>query len=348
VIGAQIAEAFFNERGGVNGRPIQLVLQDTAGDEAGAINAFQTLISANVVGILGPTLSQQAFSADPLAEQAGVPVLAPSNTAKGIPEIGEFIARVSAPVAVVAPNAVAAALDINPDIKTVAVFYAQNDAFATSETGTFQETVTARGLTLLPVQTFQTTDTDFSAQITNVLPSNPELLPSNPELVIISGLAADGGNLVKQLRELGYTGLIIGGNGLNTSNVFPVCQALCDGIIIAQAYSYQADTEINRAFVEAYTAGQGKNPPQFSAQAFAGIQVFVEALTRLDNVIPLETLDVAQTRALLNAFILTGRYDTPLGTLTFTRDGEIIQAQFYVAQIDMPDDGQTGQFVFIR
>lgn len=341
VIGAQIAEAFFNERGGVNGRPIQLVLQDTAGDEAGAINAFQTLISANVVGILGPTLSQQAFSADPLAEQAGVPVLAPSNTAKGIPEIGEFIARVSAPVAVVAPNAVAAALDINPDIKTVAVFYAQNDAFATSETGTFQETVTARGLTLLPVQTFQTTDTDFSAQITNVL-------PSNPELVIISGLAADGGNLVKQLRELGYTGLIIGGNGLNTSNVFPVCQALCDGIIIAQAYSYQADTEINRAFVEAYTAGQGKNPPQFSAQAFAGIQVFVEALTRLDNVIPLETLDVAQTRALLNAFILTGRYDTPLGTLTFTRDGEIIQAQFYVAQIDMADDGQTGQFVFIR
>jgi branched-chain amino acid transport system substrate-binding protein len=341
VIGAQIAEAFFNERGGVNGRPIQLVLQDTAGDEAGAINAFQTLISANVVGILGPTLSQQAFSADPLAEQAGVPVLAPSNTAKGIPEIGEFIARVSAPVAVVAPNAVAAALDINPDIKTVAVFYAQNDAFATSETGTFQETVTARGLSLLPVQTFQTTDTDFSAQITNVL-------PSNPELVIISGLAADGGNLVKQLRELGYTGLIIGGNGLNTSNVFPVCQALCDGIIIAQAYSYQADTEINRAFVEAYTAGQGKNPPQFSAQAFAGIQVFVEALTRLDNVIPLETLDVAQTRALLNAFILTGRYDTPLGTLTFTRDGEIIQAQFYVAQIDMADDGQTGQFVFIR
>jgi len=78
VIGAQIAEAFFNERGGVNGRPIQLVLQDTAGDEAGAINAFQTLISANVVGILGPTLSQQAFSADPLAEQAGVPVLAPA------------------------------------------------------------------------------------------------------------------------------------------------------------------------------------------------------------------------------------------------------------------------------
>src|SRR5688500_10676788 len=37
VIGVQIAEKFFNDRGGVNGRPIKLVIQDTAGDEAGAI-----------------------------------------------------------------------------------------------------------------------------------------------------------------------------------------------------------------------------------------------------------------------------------------------------------------------
>src|SRR5438876_9353500 len=43
--GAKIAEDYFNKKGGVNGRPIKLVYQDTAGDEAGAINAFQTLIN---------------------------------------------------------------------------------------------------------------------------------------------------------------------------------------------------------------------------------------------------------------------------------------------------------------
>src|SRR5206468_2831731 len=45
VIGAKLAEKFFNDRGGVNGRPIKVVLQDTAGDEQGAINAFQNLIN---------------------------------------------------------------------------------------------------------------------------------------------------------------------------------------------------------------------------------------------------------------------------------------------------------------
>jgi len=341
VIGAKIAEKYFNDKGGINGRPIELVIQDTAGDEAGAINAFQTAMAADVVGIVGPTLSQQAFAADPLAETAGVPVLAPSNTAKGIPEIGDYIARVSAPVAVVAPNAVKAALDIDPNIKDVAVFYAQNDAFASSETVTFQDTVKALGLNLATVQTFQTTDTDFSAQITNAV-------ALNPQLAIVSGLAADGGNLVRQLREFGYTGLIIGGNGLNTANIYPVCQAQCDGIIIAQAYSYAAESDINKAFRDLYKADQGKEPPQFSAQAFTGVQVFVNALTNLDNIVKLDTLDLATQRKLLNMAILAGGYDTPLGTISFTPTGEIVQEQYYVAQIKMNADGQSGEFVFIR
>lgn len=343
VIGAKIAETYFNGKGGINGRPIKLIFQDTAGDEAGAINAFQTLINQDkVVGIVGPTLSQQAFSADPIAEQAKVPVLGPSNTAKGIPQIGNYIARVSAPVAVVAPNALQAALEINPNIKKVAVLYAQNDAFSKSETGTFQKTVTdTLKLDLVTVQQFQTTDTDFTTQATNVI-------NEKPDLVIISGLAADGGNLVKQLRELGYTGLIIGGNGLNTANIFPVCQKFCDGIIIAQAYSFAQENEVNKAFREAYKAEQKKEPPQFSGQAFTGVQVFVEALIALDNKTKLSTLDLAQIREQLNTQILAGKYDTPLGEISFDPEGEIIQSRYYVAQIKMNEDGATGTFNFIR
>lgn len=343
VVGAKIAEKYFNDKGGVNGRPIKLVYQDTAGDEAGAINAFQTLINQDkVVGIMGPTLSQQAFSADPIAEQAKVPVIGPSNTAKGIPQIGKYIARVSAPVSVVAPNALQAALAINPNIKKVAVLYAQNDAFSKSETGTFQNTVTETlKLELATVQQFQTTDTDFTTQATNVI-------NVNPELVIISGLAADGGNLVKQLRELGYTGLIIGGNGLNTTNIFPVCQKFCDGIIIAQAYSFAQENEVNKAFREAYKAEQKKEPPQFSGQAFAGVQVFVEALTALDNKTKLNTLTLEQIREQLNTQILAGKYSTPLGDISFDPDGEVIQSKYYVAQIKMDESGTNGSFNFIR
>ncbi len=342
VAGGKIAEAYFNRQGGINGRPIRIVLQDTGGDEAGTINAFQTLINRDrVVGIVGPTLSQQAFSADPIADRAKVPVIAPSNTAKGIPQIGEYISRVSAPVVVVAPNSVQAALTLNPQIKRVAVFFAQNDAFSKSETEIFQKVVQEQGLEVVTVQRFQTTDTDFQTQATTAL-------SLKPDLVIISGLAADGGNLVRQLRELGYRGLIIGGNGLNTSNLFPVCKAFCDGVLIAQAYSPQHPSALNQAFREAYLKQFQKQPPQFSAQAFTGIQVFVEALRQIDQRQKLEQFSLEDLRVALNQQLLAGKYDTPLGAISFTPEGEIIQKNFYVAQIKMSADGETGQFVFSK
>lgn len=344
VAGAKLAEKYFNDRGGINGTPIKLVLQDTAGDEQGAINAFQTLINRDrVVGIVGPTLSQQAFSADPIADRAKVPVLGPSNTAKGIPEIGDFVARVSAPVAIVAPNAVTAALKINPKIRKVAVFFAQNDAFSKSETEIFQQTVQDRQLELATVQKFQTTDTDFQSQITTAM-------NAKPDLVIISGLAADGGNLVRQLRELGYKGLIIGGNGLNTSNLFPVCKALCDGILIAQAYNPAQANPTNKAFRDAYLAQYKKEPPQFSAQAFTGVQVFVEGLQALatSQATPqVSERPIADLRVALNKQLLTGKYTTPLGEISFTPAGEIIQKDFHVAQIKMDAAGTNGKFTFL-
>ncbi len=342
VIGSKIAEQYFNQQGGINGTPIKLVFQDTGGDEQGTINAYNTLITQNqVVGIVGPTLSQQAFAANPIAERAKVPVLGPSNTAKGIPQIGDYIARVSAPVAVVAPNAVQAALKLNPNLKKVAVFFAQNDAFSKSETETFQQTVKDLNLDLVTVQKFQTTDTDFQTQATAAI-------NLSPDLIIISGLAADGGNLIKQLRQLGYQGLIIGGNGLNTSNVFPVCQKQCDGVIIAQAYSPEIDNPINKSFRDAYLAEKKTEPPQFSAQAFAGVQVFVEALKAVDQKNKISSLSLEQLREQLNQQILAGKYNTVLGNIAFTPEGEIIQEQFYVAQIKMDETGQNGKFTYLK
>jgi branched-chain amino acid transport system substrate-binding protein len=342
VAGAKIAEKYFNAKGGVNGTPIKLVFQDTGGDEAGAINAFQTLINKDkVVGIVGPTVSQQAFSADPIADRAKVPVIGPSNTAKNIPEIGDYVARVSAPVSVVAPISVKAALKQNPQIKKAAVFYAQNDAFSKSETEIFQQTVKEQKLELLTVQKFQTSDTDFQSQATNAI-------NFKPDLIIISGLAADGGNLVRQLRELGYKGLIVGGNGLNTSNILPVCKALCDGVLIAQAYSPEHPGDVNAAFRKAYSEEYKKEPPQFSAQTFAAVQVFVEALQALDKKSKVNQLQLADLRTQLNKQLLSGTYNTPLGEIGFTPVGEVIQKDFYVAQIKMEKDGSQGKFTFLK
>lgn len=342
VIGVRLAEEYFNSKGGVGGTKIQILLEDSAGDEASTITAFNALLRKNVLAIVGPTLSQQAFAANPLADKAKVPVIGPSNTAKGIPQIGNYVSRVSAPIAIVAPHALEAALKRNPQLKNVAVLYAQNDAFSTSESQTFQEAVKAdKRLQLGTTQKFQTTDTDFTTQVT-------EVMKVKPDLVIISGLAADGGNLVKQLRQLGYKGLIIGGNGLNTPNVFPVCQKYCDGILIAQAYSPEAPDAMNKALVELYQKKHKKMPGQFTAQAFTAVQVVVEALNALDQKKKITSYNLKDLRQDLNKQILSQSYQTPLGAISFDKDGEIVQKSFYVAEIKMEADSKNGTFAFLK
>jgi len=241
-------------------------------------------------------------------------------------------------------------LEINKDIKKVAVLFAQDDAFSKSETVVFQDTVKALKLELLPVQTFSVKDTDFTTQTTAVL-------NAKPELVIISGLQVDGGNLVKQLRELGYKGLIIGGNGFNSPNLFPICKAQCEGILVAQAYSPDSPSDINKEFRAAYEAAQKKTPGQFTAQAFAGIQVYAAALSAVDKKAPLKDAKLEDARKALRDAIIAGTYKTPIGEISFelTKDkdgkeagGEIVQKQFYVAQIAMSADGATGQFKLLK
>jgi branched-chain amino acid transport system substrate-binding protein len=299
-----------------------------------------------MLAVIGPTLSQQAFAADPIAQRRGMPVVAPSNTATGIPQIGHFISRVSAQSSVIAPLSIAKALRLQPSIRRAAVFYAQDDAYSTAETTIFQKALNAKGLKPVTVQRTQLADNDFQNQISATL-------ALKPDLIVLSLQAVDGGNLVRQLRELGYRGTIVVGNGMNTPNIYPICQKYCDGLLIAQAYSPELNTPANRAFVSAFAANQVRSgrgptiPPQLTAQAYTALQVVGEALQRLNAERPLNTLTVAQARRALMDAILAGTYQTPLGDIRFTPDGEVVQNNFFVAQVRMNPDGRSGRFALL-
>ena len=343
-LGIELARQWFNSQGpgGRPARPLHLQLEDGGSDEATAIAGFNLLINRGALALIGPTLSQQAFAADPIAQRRGVPVVAPSNTAKGIPQIGHFISRVSAQSSVIAPLSLDEALRRDPAIRRVAVFFAQDDAYSTAETAIFQKALAARGLPPVTVQRTQLADNDFQNPITAAL-------QQRPQLVVISAQAVDGGNLIRQLRELGYRGQIVVGNGLNTPNIYPICQRWCDGILIAQAYSPELNTPINRAFQQLFRrSNPGQPPSQITAQAFTAYQVLFEAVQRLQARGGLEGLSLRDARRALMGELLAGSYDTPLGPIHFQSDGEVVQERFYVAEVRMQPGGRQGRFTLVR
>lgn len=342
-VGLELAQQHF---GALEPR-LKLQIEDTGSDEAGATVAFRRLINNGVVAIIGPSLSQQGFAVFPIADRAEVPAIGVSTTAEGIPQIGRFVTRISSPVTEIAPRSLAKALERNPAIRRVAVFFAHDDAFCSSETKIFQRAIKARGLDLVAVQRTSVQDSDFQKAISDVL-------AQRPQLIVISALVADGGNLVRQLREMGYGGAIVAGNGLNTPNILPVCQQHCDGLLITQAYNPALRNASNTTLLKLFgqRQGQGSVPPQVTAQAYAGYQVVHEALAQVASALPageaLTRLPPAELRQRLLNTLLAGSYQTPLGEIRFSPEGEVIQKDFSVARVSMNPDGTSGRFVLLQ
>lgn len=364
VAGAQYAVAGINQQNGIYGLLLApLLIKDTASDtsvdQRELEDAFQQLNESSVLAIVGPGLSEQMFAISQTLRSMTTLVIGPSTTAPGVPQLGEYVLRVSAPVADYAHFAIRAVLEAAEQAKQpltkVAVAYAIDDAFSRAEATILSQAVTQTyGLTLTTVQQFRTTDVqsnqirgdEFERQI-------EAILATKPDLVIVSGLTVDGGSFIKQLRIAGYQGQIIGGNGLNTFHLFPYCRPHCKGILIAQAYNPELETTSNQSFVKIYVSQIGENdypyPTQFTAQAYTAVQIIADALRalvdndKIDDLSQLQLDDpeqVTKVRTALKDQLLSGmRFETPLGEIWFDKEGEVHQANFYVAQIIINDEG---------
>jgi branched-chain amino acid transport system substrate-binding protein len=306
-----------NARGAVRIDPI---LEDTDG----AINVFQKFIQRDqVAAILGPVLSSQAFGADPLAVQAGVPVVGVSNTAKGIPEIGATVFRVSAPEVLQIPKSVAVAKRVL-NLQRVAVLYDNADDFTVSGYRTFAEELQKNGIQVADTITFARGDSDFSAQLTKAK-------AASPQAIVVSALAREGTLLLIQARNLGITVPFIGGNGFNDTNIIIRAGAAAEGLIVGTAWVPSAPTTVNLKFYDSYRDQYKKEPNQFAAQAYAGAQVVAEAIRRAGLT---GAEDIGTQRSKIAEALKTIKgFETPLGRIGFTATRDVDQPRTYVAVV---------------
>ena len=308
--GVQLAVEEINGGNLIPGVELVPVIEDDGSKKDQGITVFEKLIRTdNVIAIVGPTLSNTAVSADPIAQQAGVPVLAVSNTVGGIVEIGDFIFRDSLSEAQVIPTTIKTAKE-KLGLKRVAIIYGNDDAFTKSGYDVFQKALQDNGIEIASTQTYAKGDTNFAAQLTAIR-------GSNPDAVIVSALANEGTQIVVQARQLGLTKPIIGGNGLNSPAIIKNAGQASEGVIVGAAWNSANDAPENKRFIESYKAKfANAEPDQFAAQAYAGIYILAEALRIAGPNADRATLRDAMTRV--------KNVPTVLGPFSFkeNRDGD--------------------------
>ena len=170
--GLELAAEELAEKEGVT---YELTIEDDQTDPRQGITLFDEFVTSDVSLIIGPTLSNAALQADPIAQEAGVPVLGISNTAAGVTEIGDYIHRASLTEQAVIPQTIAKATE-QFGLKKVVVMYSNDDAFTESGFEAFSGALEDEGVEVAEEITFSKADTDFRALLTQAKESEPDAI----------------------------------------------------------------------------------------------------------------------------------------------------------------------------
>ena len=280
--------------GGINGKKIELVIEDEQGKKEEAINVFRKLIFQDkVLMLFGPTLSNSAQASDPVAQAAKTVVFGTSNTADGITSIGNYVFRNSVTEADILPVTLKVAAEAT-GLKKVAVIYGNDDIFTKSGYDNFTKALQALKIPVTTTETFAKGDVDFKPQLTKIK-------ASNADAIVLSALVAEGGPIMVQARQLGIALPFIGGNGMNSPRIFELAKDNSDNLWVGSPWSVENAAAENKRFIGAFHKAHDATPDQFAAQAYDAMYIVAQALKKIKLTGKLE----ADRTALRNALPAT-------------------------------------------
>ena len=196
----QMAVDEINAAGGINGKMLALVIEDSKCNAQDAITAYNKLTDVDGVKIiLGTSCSGAMLGAAPLAEKEGVILFSGLATNPDIANAGDYIFRTAmsdAQLGVDTGNVMWA-----DGIRSLATISESTD-YAEGVRRTSVEQFEKRGGKMVAEERYASDVTDFRSQLTKLISANPD------GLHIAAQAEFSGGTVVKQARELGYTGPI--------------------------------------------------------------------------------------------------------------------------------------------
>ncbi|MBC3863398.1 ABC transporter substrate-binding protein [Undibacterium jejuense] len=336
--GFNLAADKINAKGGINGDKIALVIEDEQGKKEEAINAFKKLIfQSKVLMVFGPTLSNSAFAADPIANASKTVVFGTSNTADGITNLGPFTFRNSVMEADVLPATTKAAIK-QFNIKKVAVIYGNDDAFTKSGYDVFKTALSDQKITVTDTETYAKGDVDFKAQLTKIK-------SSTPDAIVCSCLAEEAANIILQTRSLGMRQPFIGGNGFNSPKLFDIAKDAADNTLMGSPWSAENPSTANKQFMADYKAKYGTDPDQFAAQAYDALQIVAEGIQKIKL-----SGDLSKDRIALRDALPGIKFEGATGKFSFRRaaskDGK--ETGYDAQQDAIVNIAKGGKFVLLK
>ena len=222
-----MAVDYINQNGGMNGAQIETLYYDTLSSTEEAAKITVKMVEQDHVDavITSPMSTEILASAQTLMDNK-VLTFALGTSGTVIEDGWDYLYRSAANNDIALPSVFE--LIEEQGYTNTAVFYSQ-DEVAIHIKDLFVEGCEERGIDILDIETFDTGDTDFSAQMTNIV-------ASQPEFVFFSCVGDFTGIALKQLRQYGYNGIVINKDDITQAQIDVAGSENCNYAIFTNPY----------------------------------------------------------------------------------------------------------------
>ena len=290
--------------------------QDDQADPKQATTVAQKFVDEKVNGVVGHLNSGCTFPASRIYNNAGIPEVTPSSTDPKISQQGfktffRIIANDNAlgsGLANYAKNKLKA--------KTIAVID-DRTAYGQGVADVFAKTAQKDGLKMLDREFTNDKATDFSAILTKIK-------ASNPDVIFYGGMYSQAGPLVRQMRQLGIKATLMGGDGICAPELGKLAGEAVDGTICAEGGSPLSQMPGGEAWKKRYDAEFGANAFQlYSPYSYDGTMVLAQAMIKAKSVDPKKYLP----------FVANVDYNgVTKKNIHFTKTGELVDATITISE----------------
>jgi branched-chain amino acid transport system substrate-binding protein len=278
---AEMAVKDINDAGGleVGGKKyqVELIIEDNAGKADQSASAAQKLITQdNVIAIIGPNASRYAIPASEIAESSKTVLISPWSTNPKTTldaktnEPKKYVFRAAFIDPFQGRVVAKFALD-NLMAKNAAVLYDVASEYNKGIAEYFKQTFEENGGTVVAFETYTTGDKDFTAQLTKIK-------ETNPDVIFLPNYYSEVPLQIQQAHRLGITVPFLGSDSWGSSELLTLCGADCEGYYFSTHYAADNATPVAKEFIDAYTAKYGNTPDDVAALTYDSFGLLWQAL----------------------------------------------------------------------
>ncbi len=298
---AEMLEKMINEAGGINGRPLEIVIEDTKGEPAETLKAAKRLVEgSDVLAIVGPSRTGTTMAVIEYMEKVEVPLV---SCAAGVP-IVEPVKKWIFKTPQTDRMAIEKIIEYLKEKKITRIAsLSDNTGFGKSGRREIEALMPAAGIKVVTLEEYGPKDTTMEIQLTKIK-------GTKAQAVVCWGTPPGPAIVAKNMRQLGVSIPLICSHGVANETFLKIAGEAANGavlpagrlIVVDQISPDDPQLSLLEDYAERYRAHTGKSPDTFGGHAWDAVELVVKALEEVGE-------DRAQIRDMIEkttGFVGTG------------------------------------------